>query len=250
MSHIHFILQGKGGVGKSLIAALMTQYQLHEGIPTIAVDTDPVNASLAAYSAFPTRRIELLDKHQNLKPREFDTLMEMIVAHPDEAFVIDNGASSFLPLSGYLVENDVMAMLQGMGRQVIVHTVVTGGQAMMDTLHGLAALGKNMQVPLAIWINGYFGEVVADGKRFEQMKVYESLKRQIVAVMRIDKMSPLFEDDFRTLLERHLTFEQALNDEGFNLMARNRLKMIRDNLFAQLGHLRAAIAMDGNHAEA
>lgn len=247
MSHIHFILQGKGGVGKSLIAALMTQYQLNEGIPTIAVDTDPVNASLAAYSAFPTKRIELLDKHQNMQLREFDHLMDLIFANEEHDFVIDNGASSFLPLSSYLVENNVMAMLKEMGRQVIVHTVVTGGQAMMDTLHGLAALGKNMNVPLAVWINGYFGEVVADGKQFEQMKVYESLKKQIVAVLRIDKMSPLFEDDFKKILERHLTFEQALQDGSINLMARNRLKMIQKNIFAQLGHLRAAIAMDGSH---
>lgn len=64
MSHIHFVLQGKDGAGKSLISAIITQYQISTNIPTIAVDTDPVNASLTTYSAFPTKRIELLDKHQ------------------------------------------------------------------------------------------------------------------------------------------------------------------------------------------
>ena len=52
MPHIHYILQGKGGVGKSLIAALMMQYQEDNGMPAIAVDTDPVNASFTAYNAW------------------------------------------------------------------------------------------------------------------------------------------------------------------------------------------------------
>jgi MinD-like ATPase involved in chromosome partitioning or flagellar assembly len=31
MAKIHLVLQGKGGVGKSMIAATMAQYKLHQG---------------------------------------------------------------------------------------------------------------------------------------------------------------------------------------------------------------------------
>lgn len=250
MANIHFILQGKGGVGKSLIASLMMQYQQEHNLKTIAVDTDPVNASFAAYSAFPTKRIELLDKHQSLNPKKFDDLMEMIFANEDSDFIIDNGASSFIPMSSYLVENQVMDMLQSMNRRVIVHTVVTGGQALKDTLHGLASLGKNMNVPLVVWVNHYFGDVEADNKAFEQMKVYENNKDKIIAVINIDKMPPLFESDFEKMLENHLTFNQAIDDKTIGIMSKNRLRMIQKNLFAQLGQLNAALAMsEDNDAE-
>jgi len=46
MATIHFILQGKGGVGKSLIAALLAQYLHGRGLEVYCFDTDPINATL------------------------------------------------------------------------------------------------------------------------------------------------------------------------------------------------------------
>ena len=40
-STIHLSLQGKGGVGKSLIASILAQYLLKRGKPVRCVDTDP-----------------------------------------------------------------------------------------------------------------------------------------------------------------------------------------------------------------
>ncbi len=249
MSNIHFILQGKGGVGKSLISALLMQYNQENNIPTIAVDTDPVNASLAAYSAFPTKRIELLDEHRNMQPQKFDGLMDMIFLNDDKDFIIDNGASSFIPLSSYLVENEVMTMLDSMKRRVIVHTVITGGQAMKDTLHGLNALAANMNVPIVVWVNHYFGDVLSDGKSFEKMKVYQNNKDKVIAIINIEKMPPLFENDFEKMLENHLTFAQAEKDKSLGIMPRNRLKMIKKNIFSQLVHLNNTLNIINEQAE-
>ena len=41
----HFVLQGKGGVGKSFIASLITQYLTEKGRLEACFDTDPVNGS-------------------------------------------------------------------------------------------------------------------------------------------------------------------------------------------------------------
>lgn len=248
MSNINFVLQGKGGVGKSLISSLMMQYFLSIDKKVIAIDTDPVNASFAAYSAFSTKRLELLDEHQTLQASRFDDLMEMIFANNDKDFIIDNGASSFIPLSSYLVENQVLPMLKEMGRHVVIHTVITGGQAMMDTLHGLSALAKNMDVSLVVWLNEYFGEVVANDKQFEDMKVYTSNRKRIAAIIRIKKMSPLFEVDFQTMIEKHLTFEQALIDDAFSIMSKNRLRMIQNDLFRQIATLQSALLMETDNA--
>jgi hypothetical protein len=39
---------------------------------------------------------------------------------------VDNGASSFVPASQYLIENDVAGMMTEAGRRPVVHVVVTG----------------------------------------------------------------------------------------------------------------------------
>ena len=51
MAKIHMILQGKGGVGKSFIAALLAQYKASKGQPSLCIDTDPVNATFHGYQA-------------------------------------------------------------------------------------------------------------------------------------------------------------------------------------------------------
>ena len=56
---IHMVLQGKGGVGKSFVAALMAQFLQDRGRNPVCIDTDPVNATFAGYSAFGVHAIEL-----------------------------------------------------------------------------------------------------------------------------------------------------------------------------------------------
>ena len=52
MHKVHITLQGKGGVGKSLVASLLAQHHLESGTPVVCIDTDPVNATLSGYRAF------------------------------------------------------------------------------------------------------------------------------------------------------------------------------------------------------
>ena len=47
MAKIHMILQGKGGVGKSMIAATLAQWKRAHGEAPLCIDTDPVNATFA-----------------------------------------------------------------------------------------------------------------------------------------------------------------------------------------------------------
>ena len=52
MATVHFIQQGKGGVGKSMIASILYQTLRLLGKQVIAFDTDPVNATLAGFKEF------------------------------------------------------------------------------------------------------------------------------------------------------------------------------------------------------
>ena len=234
MAHIHMVLQGKGGVGKSMIASFIAQYTLSKGRSPLCIDTDPVNASLTAYKSLQVHHLQIL-KEDEIDPRSFDQLVELI-AQAKEDVVIDNGASSFVPLSAYLITNHVPALLHDMGHQLVVHTVITGGQALLDTLHGLTQLVKQFpaDVLFVVWLNPYWGPIELDGKSFEEMKAYLEHKDRVSAILRLpDLKRETFGRDLSDMLQAHLTFDEAIALSSITIMARQRLAIIKKQLFEQ-----------------
>jgi hypothetical protein len=142
---IHLSLQGKGGVGKSLLASILAQYFSDRHRTVRCMDTDPVNRTLSQYRALQVERIQLVEDGNRINQRGFDVLMERFLTESGVTFVVDNGASTFLPLWHYMLENNALGLLRDEGRQIYVHTVVTGGQALTDTLNGFAALAKTAE---------------------------------------------------------------------------------------------------------
>lgn len=236
MNHeLHLTLQGKGGVGKSFVAALLTQQFLRKNIPVIAVDTDPTNETLTGYKSLGAKRLELM-KGSSLDERKFDELIEEVIV-TDSSFVVDNGSSSFISLSNYLVENQVFSVLGNSGRQVYVHCVVVGGQALVDTLTGFRALVEQLQSPakLVVWLNEYFGPIEANGKRFEEMQVYLTNRDKVHGIMRIPaQTSATFGVDMQLMMNRKLTFSDVQQDTEFGLMAKSRLASVARGLFQQM----------------
>lgn len=234
MATIHLVLQGKGGVGKSMIAAFIAQYKLTKGKLPLCIDTDPVNASFQAYKGLPVTRLNIL-QDEEIDPRSFDQLVELISQAKGDV-VIDNGASSFVPLSAYLITNQVPALLHEMKHQLVVHTVITGGQAQSDTLHGFTQLVKQFpsDVSFVVWLNPYWGPIERDGKPFEQMKAYTAHKDRISAMIRLpDLKKETFGRDLSDMLQAHLTFEEAIALPSLTIMTRQRLSIIKKQLFEQ-----------------
>lgn len=232
---VHFTLQGKGGVGKSFISALLVQYLRGVGHKVTAVDTDPVNATLAGYKAFGTQRLELMEGG-SLVERNFDRLIEQIVEE-DSNFVVDNGAASFIPLSYYIAENDAFSIIGENNKQVVIHTVVTGGQAMRDTLGGLATILEQMpgDAKLIVWLNEFFGDIEANGKGFEDMQVYVNNKDRIHGIVRIVRQTgSTFGEDVKLMLDSKLTFDEVNQSDDFKLMAKSRLTKVKNAIFEQL----------------
>jgi adenylylsulfate kinase-like enzyme len=138
---VHLSLQGKGGVGKSLVASLLAQYFKHrKGKPVRCIDADPVNQTLAQYKELGAERLDLL-REGSIDQRAFDGMMECLLTESG-VFVVDNGASTFIPLWNYMLENNAVALLKASGRRIFVHCVLTGGQALADTLSGFARIAE------------------------------------------------------------------------------------------------------------
>ncbi len=227
MANIHFILQGKGGVGKSLAAFLLAQHFQDRKIETICFDADPVNKTFASYEALNVRTIDIL-KSGVIDVSEFDGFMEDLINAPEgTSIVIDNGASTFLPLCAYLNDNDVVAFLQSQGHTVMFHCVLTGGQAIIDTMNGLEALFINFPgTPGTVWLNEYFGKVEMNGKAFEETKLCKNPKHNIHALIRLEELQKeTFGWDLANMLKRRLTFPEAMQDSSIYVMSRQRLIM-------------------------
>jgi len=235
---VHVVLQAKGGVGKSLVAAILAQYHFTRQWPVRCFDTDPGNATLAQYKALAVEHIGDLIRGGVINQKGFDPLVEKLLTG-DSASIVDTGASTFLPFWNYVLENDILPLLENQGRQVFIHCVVTGGQAMADTLTGLARLAQTLsQKNIIVWLNEFFGEVREGGKPFDQFRLVQDLAPKLVGSVLIRKRNPdTFEDDVQHMLRARLTFDEAIAGEEFSLVSKQRLQIVRRELFEQLDGL-------------
>jgi len=234
---IHLTLQGKGGVGKSLVSSILAQYFRHRDAEIHCIDTDPVNQTFSQYAELAAEHLELMHDGK-IDSRGFDVLMERLLTD-DGIFIVDNGASTFIPLWSYIVENNVLELLRATGRRLCVHTVVTGGQALGDTLKGFKSLadstaGRN----IVVWLNEYFGLIERDGKMFTEMLAYKESESKIFGMVRIPKRNQdTFGRDIEEVIARKLTFEDAIRNGKASVMSKQRLKVVQRELFEQLDQM-------------
>ena len=235
MAKIHMILQGKGGVGKSVIAALLAQYKASKGHQTLCLDTDPINATFHGYQALNVQQIALMENDE-IVPRRFDALVE-IMAPSAHDIIIDNGASAFVPLTHYLISNQIPALLARMGHELVIHTVITGGQALLDTVNGFRQLAGQFpaEASFVVWLNPYWGPIQHEGKSFEQLKAYQDRKSRVSAIVQIPLLKEeTFGRDLSDMLQARQTFNEALAAASLTIMTRQRLQIIKGKLFDHL----------------
>jgi len=235
MNRVHLTLQGKGGVGKSIVTSLLAQHQLSKHRNVLCIDTDPVNRTLGTYARLGAIELPILE-HGEVKKRGFDVLMEHILAHDGEV-VVDAGASTFLPLSRYVLTQGVFELLGEAERQVMIHTVIAGDQALQTTLGAVHMLAQTFpaEAYLVAWLNAYFGPIEIDGVGFEQMAIYHDIEPRLHGIVYLDKQDrELVEPVISEMLTAALTFEEAIASDRFRLMDKQRLKMVQRRVYEQL----------------
>lgn len=252
MANVHFFLQGKGGVGKSFCCIMYAQYLIDSGRPApICIDTDPVNATFYSYKKLNVTRINILDGDV-IDPLKFDAIIEIIAQASDsDTVIVDNGASSFIPFSDFLLSNDVPAMLDAMGHTVYIDTIITGGDALLDTVSGFNSLATQFDDPvkIVVWLNPYLGSLqFTDGRTFEEFKAYQDHKDKICGIISLPALQRgTFGFNLAEILQHRLTFSEVFqiaskdNSSGenakyhFNIMGLQRLKIIQRTVNEQIG---------------
>lgn len=232
---VHFALNSKGGVGKSLISIFNVQHKVAKGERVLCFDADATTATFSGFTSLGVKRIELRDG-MTINERNLDGIMDPLLQEPAH-IILDTGASTYTVFANYLIENDVLSTIRAYGKRAIVHAIVVGGATLIETLNDLDDLAEQLpqEVVLIVWKNEHFGPIELDGKTFEQMEVYQKHRQRIHAIIHLpQRTAATFGADIAEMMKRQLTFAEAIAHPDTKLMAKQRLKLVRDDIFNQL----------------
>ena len=233
---IHFILQGKGGIGKSFVAVMLAQFFKSKGANLKAFDTDQENTTFAHYKALGAEHIPVMNESRTIDAKRFDSLMEKLLTD-EGTFVIDNGANTFSPLLAYMVENDVVSFLTDNGKKVYLHTVVGGGDTLTDTANGFNSIAQGIEgVPLVLWLNEHFGPMkTEEGKEFTETKVFKTNQSRLHGVVLLQARNhQTYGDDIKKMNTKRLTVDEVMKSSDFALMEKQRIRNVAKDIFGQL----------------
>jgi hypothetical protein len=181
------------------------------------------------------KHVPVMTESRTIDPKRFDSLM-IDILEEDGNCVIDNGANTFSPLVAYLIENDCFSLLEESGRKVYIHTIVGGGDTLHDTAMGFVSTAKSTNVPLVLWQNEHFGLLQsASGKAFMDSQTYAEnsgrVKGQVVLAQR---NADTFGADLKKMNTARMTLDEVKASDKFNVMEKQRIKVIFKDLFEQL----------------
>ena len=240
MKQAHFIVQGKGGVGKSLIASMLAQYLTDfSGSVIRCFDTDPVNPTFSRYQALNVETINILNEQNDINRREFDTLVEKLLDNSDDVAVIDNGAATFIPLMSYIRENDLLELMLSSEMEIIFHTPLYGGDALQDTLQGLSAIINQLpQSKIVCWLNHNQNAIsFGDGRKFKELELYKKHAHRFLGIVELkQRNAETFGVDIKEMTQRHLTVAEvkANADKRWKLTEIQRINLFYKDICEQL----------------
>lgn len=231
---IHFVMQSKGGAGKSVTSVLLAQYLMDKFGDVFLIDTDPSNKTLASFKDLPVQAIDVLGKGKIVDQSKFDSFVEQFLEN-DKPMLVDTGSGDFLAINAYIRDNSVLEIFDEAEKSCFIHCPINYGQSTDETLKCLSSLAEAYpNAPIVIWENEFFGEATTDIKETKLYKKYEN----IVAVIKIKKgNSDTDEKDFSRVLKNSMTFEEVRlceDKDKFTFMQKSRIMRIKNDIFSQL----------------
>lgn len=242
---VNFVLQGKGGIGKSLVGKMLAEWFMKISAPVKCYDLDQENTTLAHYKALSVVHLNVMRPDRTIDPKQFDKLMVDIIESPVQGmnYVIDTGANTFSPLMAYLISNGAFDAIRDAGKIPVIHSIVGGGDNLQDTAEGFESVADSTCAPkvetdvdLVVWENEHFGPLLTQGgKHFTETKMYEKFAGRVKSNIVIKaRASDTFGDDVRKMNTARLTLDEVLSGSQFNVMEKNRIKRVYGDVFTQL----------------
>lgn len=239
MKQLHIVTQSKGGAGKSFIANLLTQYiaeGLEQGKTFKAFDTDPLNHSLASFSALPVEIVSLVNEQGLIDKSRFDAVMENIITNYDVA-LLDTGSSSFLETVNYFVENHIVESFESEGYKVVFHVPVIGGNEFDHCLQSLETVANKLNGKTIVWINeGRLGKIpFSTPLEFLASPVMKKVNSKIIGIVQlVEESADTTGRDIGQMMNEKLTFEEVKTSPQFSMFPRRRLADFKERTFSKI----------------
>lgn len=242
---VHFILQPKGGVGKSYVASILAQYLLDKGINVEGFDLDPSNPTFSEYATLPVSRFNLLedkkglgqDQVRQIDNNKFNAFTEAIQnAEADTELIVDCGSSAFIPVINYLKRFRIEEWFASLNHPVVVHSLIKGGGEMIETLEATDTLLKQFpESPFVLWLNEYQFPVTIQNKSFIETPIYKAHSKRIIDAIPLPQYTSGFlSGDLDKMIEARLTLKEALEKGAFNILSQRALFLYKKDLWERL----------------
>lgn len=183
---IHFIVQCKGGLGKSIIASLLIAYLRDSGQDVLCASVDPFDSTVSRYANTHVDDYVPVDWQGNVDHLEFNKLIEKLLQHSGSA-VVDISSSMFIPFLSYMYGCGILAIFKQHKKRAIFHTILVGGDTMRATLVGLRHIINRQLFPLIVWENEQYGKVTQNHTTFIQSVPYQRNHQNIWSVIKLHK---------------------------------------------------------------
>lgn len=236
---VHFILQGKGGIGKTLVSTMLAQWMKAKDPDSLrCYDTDQENTTFSRYKAMDVKHVPVMTDSRTIDAKGFDALIVDILEAEGNC-VIDNGANTFSPLMAYLLENAAFDLFEESGRKVFIHCIVGGGDTLHDTASGFVTTAQATTTPIVLWENEHFGLLQTPaGKVFTESQTYNQHAERVRGRVKLSQRnSDTFGADIKKMNTARLTLDEVLQSDKFNIMEKQRIKTVYRGIFEQLDNV-------------
>lgn len=259
MKYVHFVMQGKGGAGKSFVSSLIAEYIKDLNTNNLVLDTDPLNQSLLKIKKLNCVFVDILDKSkEHINHNQFDIIIQKIIDSNSDHVLIDTGSSSFIQLCAYINHQNVIQTLDQLGYQCKFHFVINGGSEQQESINltiGFASLlydfdpefstnTYNDYKPLIIWLNPMPEPLKFNNPNnsFLEDPSYAALEYLVDGIINLPiyPNDRVLRDDIFTLKENCFTFaefqEQKYieNENHYTIMAKIRVKKFKEEIDSYL----------------
>ena len=246
--YIHLFLHGKGGIGKSQMAAATGDYLMRHGSDVVCVDCDPSTDTFRRVTSLRVQFFDIMNGDE-VDSSKFDEMLMAILDSGAQHAVIDSGSGAYRALVDYLMHSDMLRVLAAEGHPAFLHTVLAGGGQMTTTVDGFHKLVECFpEGDFVVWLNPKEGPLVHQGVhvvQHEDFERYSHLVRSVIEVPQLNKGT--FMKDLSRLLAQGQTFADAQADRGTNFIVKNRLRQLQqmfdallDQALLELGALNIA----------
>lgn len=181
MRTINFIIESMGANGKGLIASILEKHlqkKHHDNFGVGKHKLDLFNAR---------GQIDLIMFKQ--------AIANSALSYGD--IVVDVGASNLDAALQLIAQGEVQELLQRSSVKAFIHVLITGGEYQHETLNGLLQICKSIPpgAKIIVWLNEQFGQIEAEGKTFEELKLYINNRDKIAGIVRIGKQTDANSDE-------------------------------------------------------